>query len=254
MQEKSGRERVLVLVKALPHAGKLHGETVCCAGVTSDLQWRRQYPIHFRRLSDKQFKRWQWIDYDWVLPRDDRRPESRRVQEEMIIPGNQLARAERARFLEPLIVGSTDEAKAKGQTLALLRPRSPRFHWKRKTATEIAHERAAYKAAASQLSFMDKELEALEPCPYAFKFDYETADGVKHRATCDDWETSAMFYRFEKEFGVAGALTRMERTFNEEYPKKGMAFALGTHSRRPDQWLLVGVLRLDPISQLSLNV
>ena len=82
--QKRGRDRVLILVKALPHVGQRHGETVCCAGVTADGKWRRQYPIHFRRLKD-QFKRWQWIEYYWIAPGpDDRRRESRRVQEDTI--------------------------------------------------------------------------------------------------------------------------------------------------------------------------
>ena len=79
--ESSGHERVLVLVKALPHVGDRHGETVCCAGVTETGEWRRQFPVHFRTLEEK-FRRWQWIDYDWRKPKDDQRPESRRVQED----------------------------------------------------------------------------------------------------------------------------------------------------------------------------
>ncbi len=76
---KSGHEKVPVLVKALPHAGKRHGEAVCCAGVTADGEWRRQYPIHFRKLQT-QFSRWDWIEYDWITPTgEDRRAESRRV-------------------------------------------------------------------------------------------------------------------------------------------------------------------------------
>jgi hypothetical protein len=34
--------------------------------------------------------------------------------------------------------------------------------------------------------------------------------------------------------------------YNEEYPDKGMALALGTMAKRPKTWLLLGVLRLDP--------
>ncbi len=37
----------------------------------------------------------------------------------------------------------------------------------------------------------------------------------------------------------------MKRTFEIEYLAKGMVFGLGTHARRKDQWLLVGVLRVD---------
>ena len=61
-----------------------------------------------------------------------------------------------------------------------------------------------------------------------------------------------MFNRFQKEYGTDRALAEMERVFNREYPTRGMAFAMGTHSRFPDVWLLVGVIRLNKISQLSL--
>lgn len=241
---------MVILVKALPHASKT-GETVCCAGVTPDGSWRRLYPIHFRRLKSKRFARWQWIEYDWVKPKDDTRPESRRVQEDSIVLGGRLPECERAGFLNHLIVPSTSIAKERGNTLALIRPVDPIFSWKRKTVDEIAQERRAYEEAARQLSFFDKELSALEPCPYAFHFQYKTEDGKAHTATCDDWETAAMFHRGQRTHGVAGTLAHMDKVFNRDYPRKGMVFAMGTHSRRPDQWLLVGVIRLDRVSQLS---
>jgi len=252
MIEKSGKERALILVKALPHVGKTTGETVCCAGVTLDRQWRRQYPIHFRRLQDQKFGRWQWIEYDWVKPSDDRRKESRRVQEHTIKTLHDIPVKDRAGFLGPLVLQSTDQAKQRGDTLALIRPVESKFYSKVKTADQLSAERAAYKAAASQQSFFDKELAALEPCPYQFHFDYKTADGKPHKATCDDWETSAMFYNLEKKYGTSHALDRMSTVFNEEYPKNGMVFAMGTHSQRPDQWLMVGVIRLDESKQEAL--
>jgi len=120
--QKRGRDRVLILVKALPHVGQRHGETVCCAGVTADGKWRRLYPIHFRRLKD-QFKRWQWIEYDWIAPGpDDRRTESRRVQEDTIQVGDLMPTGKRASFLEPIVTGSTAEAAAKSMSLT---PRTP---------------------------------------------------------------------------------------------------------------------------------
>lgn len=248
-----GREKVLILVKALPHVGEKHGETVCCAGVTENGEWRRQYPIHFRNLKSK-FKRWQWIEYDWILPRDDARSESRRVQEDTIAIEGEMPSSQRARFLAPIVVRSTDEAVARNQTLALIRPKNVRFHFHKKTAEDIKKEREAYAFAASQKSFFDDELKALDPCPYAFKFDYWTEDGKSHKATCDDWETSAMFYNFQNRYGENEALAIMDKTFNEEYPRKGMAFAMGTHSRRSQQWLLVGVIRLDEIAQMPLGL
>jgi hypothetical protein len=44
----------------------------------------------------------------------------------------------------------------------------------------------------------------------------------------------------------------MMRVFGQEFPKKGMLLAMGTHSLRPDQWLINGVIRLDDVEQLTL--
>lgn len=224
--------------------------------MTPDGAWRRQYPIHFRRLQ-QQFARWQWIEYDWIAPSaDDRRHESRRVQEDTVQAEEVMPPKERAQFLAPIITGSTAEAAAKGMSLTLVRPTKSRFRWKGKTAEEIANERRAYQDAARQKSFLDPDpdLVALNPCPYAFHFDWTDADGKPHTSTCDDWETAVMFYRREKAIGAQAALDEMERVFNEQYPARGMAFAMGTHSRRREQWLLVGVLRLDEVNQFSLAV
>ena len=165
-----------------------------------------------------------------------------------------LIPSERARFLNPLVLPSMDAAAALGRSLTLIRPRKPRFRFKVKTQSRICAEKKKYKAAAAQLSMLDAELAALEPCPYEFKFDYQTDDGVAHEMACEDWETAAMFNRFERLLGAKAALDKMSVTFNEEYPAAGMAFTMGTHSRHPDQWLLVGVLRLDPVSQLALTL
>lgn len=250
----SGHERVLVLVKALPHVGERHGETVCCAGITVDGEWRRQYPVHYRRLN-AEFGRWNWIEYDWNRPTgEDRRIESRRVQENTIRCIGKMPETERAGFLDKIMVPSCEIAAARGQSLALIRPIKTKFWWKLKPTKQIAAEKAAYARAASQLSFLDSELAALSPCLYAFKFDYETSDGQSHRATCDDWETAAMFYRWERRMGTEAALRAMAETFNQKYPAKGMGFAMGTHSRYPKVWLLVGVLRFDLVSQRSLAI
>ena len=241
--QKRGHERVLILVKALPHVGHRHGETICCAGVTADGKWRRLYPIRFRRLKD-QFRRWQWIEYDWIAPGpDDRRIESRRVQEDTIHVRDLMPSGKRASFLEPILTSSTAEAAAKGMSFTLVRPANVRFRWKAKTLKQIAEERRTYEDAARQKSFLDPDVDliALDPCPYAFHFDWTDANGKAHKATCDDWETAATFYRRKQMMSADDALASIEKTFGEEYPKKGMAFAMGTHSRRPDQWLLVRV-------------
>jgi hypothetical protein len=41
----------------------------------------------------------------------------------------------------------------------------------------------------------------------------------------------------------------MDHVFNEDYPKQGMAFAIGNQAKRPQTWQLLGVLRLDELDQ-----
>lgn len=255
--EREGEEKLLVLVKALPHVGDRHGETVCCAGITESGEWRRLFPVIFRSLSrDKQFKRWQWIKYRWRKPRSDRRPESRHIQEDTIEIVGQMRAQERTKFLTPLVLDSVETAKAQGQTLALVRPQKPRFYWVPKSQSALAAQRREYEAVANQLSFFSADRKAFAPCPYEFKFEYRLGSEVQARtATCDDWETSAMFYRFQRlARDDDEALEKIQKVFGEQYPEKGMAFAMGTHSRFPEIWLLVGVIRLDDTPQLSLNV
>jgi hypothetical protein len=143
---------------------------------------------------------------------------------------------------------------AQGHTLTLIRPENTSFRWKAKSEQLMAQQRREYELAARQLSFFSEERKPLEPCPYEFTFQYLTADEKAHRSTCDDWETSATFYRFRRMYGEANALQKMDEIFNVIYPRQGMTFAMGTHSRRPKQWLLVGVIRLDPVSQMSLDL
>jgi hypothetical protein len=68
---------------------------------------------------------------------------------------------------------------------------------------------------------------------------------------CADWETSAAFWNISKGYGEQGALDHLSKTYNEGYPSKGMVFALGTLKKRPKQWILLGVIRLDEAQQAS---
>lgn len=174
------------------------------------------------------------------------------MQEHTIVSTGEMPVRERPRFLDPVIVPSTEAAAAKGETLALIRPRNVRFGYEKKRPQQIEKERKAYASVARQGSFFDKPLKELEPCPYEFRFAYESEDGKPHGNVCDDWETAAMFYNLRRRYGEAQALQMMETAFNDAYARKGMAFALGTHSRYPATWLLVGVIRLDKPAQLTL--
>lgn len=245
----SGTERAIILVKAAPHPSRRYQETVCCAGVTPEGEWRRLYPVRFRHLSgDARFSRWDVLEYKWHRPKDDPRSESRRVEEQSLKIDGKLSKASQASFLDPLLRASYVDAAERGETLTLVRPRNLSFRWRRKSDAELAGERLAFAAASAQGSLLDAPLKAYEPCPYHLRMSFEDAAG-KHGMTCGDWETSATFAKWRKLYGEGDALLRLQETYENTYATNGVAFAMGTVARRPKQWLLLGIIRMDEVSQ-----
>jgi hypothetical protein len=153
--------------------------------------------------------------------------------------------AERPDFLEPLMMPSAKRAAELGHSLAIVRPQRVRFRWRKKDPGVLERERQEMQAAVQQRDLWDEDLKAFEPTPYHFLFQFEDADG-RHNHMCEDWETAATLHNQRPKYGEDAALAHLSRMYNEEYPDKGMALALGTMAKRPKTWLLLGVLRLDP--------
>lgn len=239
-------------MKAQPHRSSKYFETVCCAGIGSDGRWRRQYPVPYRILFDYQkFKRWDWIEYNYTQSPDDRRIESQKVIPESLIVCGTLKKRERAKFLNPLVRSSFSEADDLGESLTLLRPRKLEIKWKEKSRSEIDAERQKHAELADQLALFDSTAKPLEPCSVQFTANWVDSDGKLRKHECDDWETSTAFNRFERQYDRKSAIETLKRRFEDEYFNAGLALAFSTHSRRnvtfgtKNQWLLVGLIRLD---------
>ncbi|MEQ8406455.1 MAG: hypothetical protein RKE49_15270 [Oceanicaulis sp.] len=259
---KLGEQRedeCFILVKAQPHRSSNYFETVCCAGVGRNGKWRRQYPVPFRILQrPQQFKRWSWISYKYVRSDKDPRRESQRVLPETISVGEKVAEVERARFLNPLIRGDLNEADQRGDSLTLVRPKSLSFKAKKLPSDQLDSERSEHAALANQMSMFDETAKPLEPCPYEFRVTWSDQAGVKHEHICDDWESAGAFFNFRNRYSEEDALRILREKYEEEYFAKGLAFAFSTHKRRNlhfakvNQWLLVGLIRLDDNPQNDL--
>lgn len=254
----SESDECFILVKAQPHRSSNYFETVCCAGIGSDGRWRRQYPVPYRILDPSQkFGRWQWISYKYSTTPRDRRRESQKVIPESIVLGSKLKRSERAHFLNPLVRASLAEADSRNESLAIVRPQSFEFGWNRKTDAELADERIKHAALANQLSMFDQTAKPLDPCPYQFEVRWRSQDGSEHRHTSDDWESAQAFRNFSRSHDEKAALGALRDNYLD-YFKRGLVLAFSTHKRRnathgtPNQWLLVGLVRLDHSSQPDL--
>lgn len=252
------REEAVIIVKAVPRPSRKHRETVCCAGITAAGEWRRLYPVRFRQLvQDQQFARWQRVNYAWRRPSDDNRRESRRIEENTLQAGGRLPPNARLRFLSPLLRASTREAAERGESLALIEPRSLALKVKQKRPDIIAAERAAFESTARQQSLLDVDMSPFEPCPYAIAIPFTDQDGTQHAPQCGDWETTATFFNMRRRGASdAAIIEHLRAEFTEPRAGRRIILAMGTVKARPRQWLLLGVLRVqdDAPGQLSLSI
>ena len=234
-----------MLVKALPQPSKRYGETVCCAGVTADRQWKRLYPVRYRHLAgESAFRRWDWVSFEYGRPKSDPRAESCHVHEESIVVEKPMPEADRSKLLCAMFKASGVAAAESGCSLALIEPRNTKFSWRKKSDAELEEDRVMFREAARQHSLLDKPLAEMDPTPYEFFFQFEDGAG-RHQYRNGDWEAHATIWRRRKETSEAEALRFLSEKFNDEYPKRGMAFAIGNMAKRPKTWQLLGVLRLD---------
>lgn len=147
----SGGTEAIVMVKAAPQVGRRHGETVCCAGLDLYGNWLRLYPVSFRTLEQsKKFGRWDRIKFNWRIPNDDRRVESRRVDQQSIEIVGQLRKSERASFLAKTVVTSLVRERDAGRSFALLKPEILSFKIEKKDAAEVKAEKELFEAIRAQ--------------------------------------------------------------------------------------------------------
>ena len=252
MFEKSS---VTVIVKAYPQPSKKHAETVCCAGIDPLGNWRRLFPVRFRQLSGHQaFSRWDIVQFSYSRPTDDNRQERCRVHEESIlVTGTVTKDTEKESIVARAIVPSEKFAIANNMSLALVRPRGVRFKHRRRSLSELEEMRSDFAAQAKQATMFDKDLDLIEPCPFEFKMQYDDDDGP-HEKICGDWETSAAFFNLRRYYAEHEVLRHLEQKYIEEYPLKGLVFALGNMKKRPQTWQLLGVFPCAPTTQLTLKL
>lgn len=249
-------DEAFIIVKAAPRRSETLGETVCCAGLTARNEWVRLYPVSFRQLQDAQrFRRWDHVRYRWSVPKatKDRRSESRRVDPNSVEIIKTLRPADRNSLVARSVVTSLARELDAGRSLAMLKPEIVDFWYEPLGSDEVAsRDKVLENLRAQQDMFAPKNNVPMRTCPFVFKYRYRDDDGL-HIGTCQDWETEQTFFaRLRDQASERAALDWMVQKFGVEYPKLGMALAMGTHRYRLTQWLINGVVRLNDEPQFSL--
>lgn len=171
-----------------------------------------------------------------------------------------MKRDERADFLAPLVRSSTEEADAARDSLALVRPKRIALRAHDKPAEDLEYETREHKKLADQGSLFEvgREVKPFTPCRKRFTLDWVDLNGKPHTHVCDDWETVTAFERFERMYGEERALRELRQKYEQQYFDAGLVLGFSTHSRRnieygsKNQWLLVGLIRLDETNQAQM--
>lgn len=249
------REELLILTKTYPSPSARYRETSCVAALNRNGQMRRLFPIPFRLLEDsQQFRRWEWIQARISEPRDDHRPESRRLDIETMERTGELVDtrngwAERRRLIEPHILDSQHALETRrqttGETLGFCRPtRLLGLDIVRSQPNWTEKEMLLLQQQGLFDSGDTKARPLLRKIPYDFYYRYEcdTADGVlSYRHKLVDWEVGALFWTCQNKYGQKWE-SYFRQKLEVEFADKDLILFLGTIHRFPDKWLVIGLV------------
>lgn len=176
------KKRILITVKAYPNPSKKYGETVCCAGIDLGTgQWIRLYPIPYRDLDDDQkFKKYSIIEADCAQAPDDKRPESFKVRAntinvvDWINPEKGTWDKRRSMVLQLPVKSMCQvfrDKEEKGISLGLIKPSNISFNCMKQSKSDQQAREDCY----SQLSFFNKQKDAIEDIPFNFYYSFKCA-------------------------------------------------------------------------------
>ena len=271
------RERVLITVKTYPTLSRKHGETVCTAGVRADGTWMRIYPVPFRRLDEKeQYRKFDWIEADFVRGRSDFRPETHHPADlTKLIPASHMGTEDNWRErrilllkkakvfdrLEPLMVG----AKENRFSLAVFKPARIRgFIWEDDSRDWDLDKVTQMREKTRQTELFKEEtwretFKLIPKLPYSFSYRIEDADGKKSTMKVLDWECGQLYWNcFNRCRDETQALEKVRAKYEDEFGRRDLHFFLGTtlqyHGFALNPWVIVGVFAPPHQHQLELGL
>jgi hypothetical protein len=245
--------RVLIVVKTYPNPSQRYGETVCCAGIDmATREWVRIYPVNFRRLAARRFRKYQVIECVGGPNPKDPRPESRRVDQDTIeVTGPALSTSdgwrERLRWLPPLFrsLEEVDEAhRTTGITLATVRPAKvlgltidAAERWSAKKLAKVRQKRLGLGEDDSE------QLRELEQIPYRFRYRFRCDDRRcrGHTKLVLDWEIGESYRKWRRQYR-SGWEAKLREKYERWLPTRDLQFVVGTMKAHPHTFTIVGLI------------
>jgi len=246
-------KHILVTVKAYPNPSKKYGETVCVAGIDIDTaKWVRIYPIPFRDLDeDKKFRKYTVIEVKTIKAKDDKRPESFRVDVGSIRQIAYLDTKDKWERRKKIVLPTADKSfceilkqnTSSKKSLGMFKPKNIDFvSIKAKSKDDKARE-----ACYAQLSFFDKKKKIIEAIPFDFRYQFfcdNEPDCPGHNLMIIDWEIGQSYRNWCHRYKPEDYLIKMIRKRWLELmcaSKNDVYFFVGNMHRFPSTFMVLGV-------------
>jgi hypothetical protein len=245
-------KQVLITVKAYPNPSKKYVETVCCAGIDLETgQWIRLYPVPYRDLdSSKQFKKYTVIRVRCRKASDDTRVESYRIDSDSIEIVRWLDTKNNWRQRQQVLLPTLSSSFCQilrdcetGSSLGMFRPCDVDFSWKKSTLKNEAERESCY----TQLSFFDKQKNAIEEIPFDFYYHFRCAgveDCPGHKLSVIDWEMGETYRNWRHTYGEGDLLfSKIRQRWLDLMcaDTNDVAFYVGNMARFRNQFMILGV-------------
>ena len=247
-------EKILVLVKTYPNLSQKYVETVCAAGITDKGEWRRLYPIPFRKLPfEKRFKKFDWIEVDTQKNDKEklRRSESHKINPDSIKilrnlgTGQNRDWAERNKILLPLAKKSLEELEelkdSKRITLGLVKPKELIDF----TLTPLEECRDWEKdlIEGTQQTLFGEYKTPLDKIPWKFSYVFKCDDSKcnGHSLMCEDWELLESWRSWKNTYKTDELLwQKFKQKYFDWMKNRNLHFIIGTESRF-NKFLIIGL-------------
>ncbi|HEY9245740.1 MAG TPA: hypothetical protein VIO11_02730 [Candidatus Methanoperedens sp.] len=231
------KEKILVLVRAIPEKSDRYGYLICVAGINENNDWRRLYPFKFsygERLVD--FGKKDLINVTLAGSDNDKRRESRKVvtHENLNSPLNDEEVLQR---IMPL-VSSIEKLKKEEASLGVIKPELTGIDIII-NSTDIHDDQTYFSLADDYLEKREKVKMPLE-LRYQFKCKNEL-ECKGHNIILIDWELNELarnLMRREKDKKIIE--DKIKNKFFDFMKTRDLYFFMGTHFRY-GTWIIIGL-------------
>lgn len=259
------KEEIFILVKTYPTLSKKYFELVCTAGINRKGEWRRIYPIPFRKLSDlEKYKKYQWIEVDIKRNTSDPRKESYRVSpqtEIKVLSTIDTDKDKSWRTRKELIFANTKVytnleeiiKKANNEnelSLAIFKPTEiTNFTYEKDSEEWDEKKLRAIEADKQQLKLFEeykREIAIVDKLPYKFYYHFKDDAGKESKLMIEDWEIGQLYCNCLNRKSEKEAIKDITKKYKKDFiDNKDIYFFLGTtrqyHGWAKNPFVITGV-------------